>query len=260
MKTDITAKTHLWRKHIQPLLFMALIFSWVLFPAENIAGISPDTKLLIQPRRASGSELKVFLQKLNNLDKNHKLELSEFSSTKFSSFKDFYLNRDNGKFKENGASYHTLWIADINNDGKPDFVWTDEVEGSGHFDYLDIYDDTAEGGVVEVEKPRIKCNYTNIAVNLFSVEDGKTYFHLVSFIAQDKHGKNIGDGATSNAAPGAYYSVETEYKCLWSQDRVKVVEKKKSKKKYEERNLSFRWVRCMSICLSAMGRVYENRI
>ena len=232
MKTGIRAKTHFGKRHIQALLFMALMFSWTFLPAVVLAGISPDTKLQIQPRRASESELKVFLQKLNNLNKNHKLELSEFSSTHFSSFKDFYLNRDNGKFKENGASYHTLWIADINNDGKPDFVWTDEVEGSGHYDYLEIYDDTAEGGIVTLEKPQIKGGYTNIAVNLFSVEDGKTYFHLVSFVAQDKHGKNIGDGATSNAAPGAYYSVVTDYKCFWSQDRVKV-EKKKSKKKYE---------------------------
>lgn len=199
--------------------------------ANDPIGPLPNVKTLAQPRRATESELKTFLRKLNQLKESY--ELVEFSPTDISVFKNICRDSKTKKLEDCGNSYHTLWLADINNDGKSDYVLTDEGEGSDHDDYLEIYDDSGTGKITSVEIPKFECDYTNIAKDLLSTENGKTYFRLTSFIAQDKNGEIVGGGANSNAAPGAYYSVVTQYKCLWSQDGVKVLEKKKSKEKFE---------------------------
>jgi hypothetical protein len=233
LKIEIGAKAHHIGGIFRSFMFLVLIFSGTPLSAENPAGVPPTAQSQVLPHRAQEIEVKVFLRKLNAIDKGKKLELAEFSLKDASVYKKSYLNRDNHKFEESGNEYHSLWIADINNDGKPDYVWTDEVEGSGHFDNLEIYNDGAKGWIVPVTMPGFKCDYSNVDRNLFSVERGKTYFHLVTFIAEDKKGKILSSGTNANAANAAYYLVMREYKCLWSQGHVKVVERKESKEKYE---------------------------
>ncbi len=212
-------------------LVLLLPFSIGIVFAKDKIEPSPVLGTQIGSRRATEPELRTFLKKLNELKDSY--ELVEFSPSDFSVYKNICRDSKTKKLEDCGNSYHTLWMADINNDGKSDYVWTDEGEGSDHYDYLEVYDDAEVNRILSTQMPQFKCDYSNIARDLFTVEDGMTYFHLVSFSAQDKNGKTIAGGATSNAAEGAYFSVTTEYKCLWRNGQIKVVNKKESKEKYQ---------------------------
>jgi len=218
---------------IHALVLSLLVLGGTSGFSKEPAGIPEKAAKVTRPHRAFLPETKAFLQKLNALDDRQRLELSTFSLTGFSTYKKLCLDPATKQYTDCGEAYHSLWIADINNDGKADYVWTDEVEGSGHYDYLEVYDNADGGGIQAVKMPEFKGDYSNIAANLFTVQEGRTYFNLVAYASQDKNGEPLAAGATSNAAEGAYWAVTTEYKCLWQDGKIEVVKRKRHKKKYE---------------------------
>ncbi len=135
--------------------------------------------------------------------------------------------------KEEIPSIHNLWIADVNNDGKQEYFWTSEGEGSGHFDYFDIFQIKPDGTLANLDFPlkNIPSNIGNPPLN----QDAKgiTYISLTDIWAENNKGEKIQSGATSNAAKDLACLVVVESEYRWDKNGLKLVYKQTSRTTYD---------------------------
>jgi hypothetical protein len=122
---------------------------------------------------------------------------------------------------------HSLWIADVNNDGINEYLWTYEAEGSGHYDSFSVFRKNDDGTFAEIEFPLEGMKLTsNIADPLTVYEKGKTYLVFLNIWAENSKGEPVYAGANSNVAPDAEYIVTEELKYFWDGSGLELVSRK----------------------------------
>lgn len=198
------------------LTFLVLIYALVgLYDAAPV-GAAPIT-----PHRANLGEVKKFLSLLDkSLPNGEKQFVSKFTS-----------NRDAVVTTTTTAdgswtNLHSLWIADVNNDGVAEYFWTTEGEGSAHYDYFDVYQlNPGDRKLVELDFPLESSRMPSNLASSPIVQDasGITYLELKNIWAEDAKGKKIYEGANSNAAKDLACLVIVTQEYRWDKTGIAIV-------------------------------------
>ena len=197
------------KKHIMALIVLILVWGTI---------IHADTTAI---QHADGKTVKDFLVRLGKQFPEEKQKLTGFS----------HRGRAITVKEATGAEgLHSLWIADINNDGKKEYFWTTEAKGSGHYDSFDVYQESAEGTLAKIDVPLESSKLpSNLADPPLIQENGITYLMFQSIRALNKESETIYSGANSNAAPGAAYLVTETIKYRWDRNAFTLISRKTSK-------------------------------
>ena len=131
---------------------------------------------------------------------------------------------------------HALWVADVDNDGMPEYVWTTEGEGSGHYDYFDVY--RLKTGGKDLEEVTFPMDGARLPSNLDDppveqAANGITYLNLEDIWAEDAQGRKIYSGANSNAARGLAALVIVRLKYRWDKSGVTLVYRQTERTTYD---------------------------
>jgi hypothetical protein len=133
------------------------------------------------------------------------------------------------------VNMHSLWIADVNNDGIPEYFWTTEGEGSAHYDYFDVYQLEPGDKLREVEFPiegsRMPSNLSEPPVDQDA--NGITYLNLEDIWAEDGKGKKVYTGANSNAAKDLVTLVIVTQKYRWDKSGLTLVYQQTARTTYD---------------------------
>ncbi len=184
----------------------------------------------ITPHQATHSQVKQFVSLLSkSLPSGEKEYVSSFTSEGRAIVT---TTTADGSF----VNMHSLWIADVNNDGIPEYLWTTEGEGSGHYDYFEIYRlEPGEKALEEVQFPmdssRMPSNLGNPPVEQDA--NGVTYLNLEDVWAEDAKGKKIYSGANSNAAKDLATLVIVTQKYRWGKAGLTLVYQQTERTTYD---------------------------
>jgi hypothetical protein len=180
----------------------------------------------VVPHCADRHEMEEFLAKLGRSFPDERQQLLEFSAEKAS-----LTLWQNLKVQQ----LHSLWIADVNNDGDKEYFWTLEAEGSGHYDSFAVYGENRDGTLFELNWPGLP-NDVPLPSNLDSpplVQEQKvTYLMFLDIWSENKQGEAVAGGSNCNAAPDVYCWVTVRMKCRWDKNGVTIVSTDKQRGKY----------------------------
>jgi hypothetical protein len=123
--------------------------------------------------RASETELRNFLGKLAKVGEHE--ELKEFKASGASTF---------------ASGLHSLWLADVNNDGKLDYFWTSEAEGSSRNDSFQVYSEGPQGSITEqsfpLDGPEWPTNLQNPPLKMLGNQTAIRFQNVYCMTSKDK--------------------------------------------------------------------------
>lgn len=190
-----------------PILLIALIC---------LCDAGPARAAPIAPHLATHAQIRHFVSLLNKTDGEHEF-VSSFTSDGYAliSFADGGMDEGN----------YRLWIADVNNDGSPDYFWATEDVGAGNYDYFDVYRlrPDKEGKLVKIKFPwdsdhEMPSNLADPPID--QDEKGTTYLNLKDTWAEDAQGNRQRVGMMDIKL---YVVVTTQYR--WDKSGLTLVYK-----------------------------------
>lgn len=195
----------------------------------NLYGTALAGNVPITPHRASFAEMKRFIHLLGKTQpEGQTLHISHFKNGTAS----VTTNTSDGSW----VDLHSLWIADVNNDGEAEYFWTTEGEGSGHYDYFDVYKMLpVHGHLVEIDFPLDGKNLPSNLADLPIEQDanGITYLRLEDIWAENAKGEKIYGGANSNAANGIACLVIVTQEYKWDKSALMIVSQQTQRTTYD---------------------------
>ena len=127
----------------------------------------------------------------------------------------------------------SIWYADANNDGVGDYLFILKMQGSGNYDYMDVYTPSKNSSLIKLNIFLQTNGYPkNVSEPPVIVENGKTYLQFYTVIVEENDDGTTGIivDSTGKAVPADYKITYEKLKYLVIGDNVTIVSKTIEKK------------------------------